>query len=308
MSRSSPIRPALLLGTAVLVISPWCPRHPRNSTRRSHSPRRPRSSASPRSSRTSACSTRPTPRTSSSPPATAVSWAPAGAGRRCCTSCSTPREALSFSTTWSPPRSGLPTARAASSSTSTGDAEQLVVTSRLYSTAPEPTVGMFIPGLTGSLAHLRSVLTSIQNGGSPPGFRTNAGVFNPGDSPVRRDLPDLRPTWVSSVDRMFPGRWARSFSTPGQRDLRGGRGPGLRIQQRRDHRRGDGRRYFSYAAVIDNATSDPIFVVRASDGPSSPTTPSRTQNFWTRTVTRTMTSTPTASTCPTVSTPRRRSP
>src|SRR5262249_35969757 len=53
-----------------------------------------------------------------------------------------------------------------------GEPGQLVVTSRLYSTAPEPTVGMFIPGVTLSAAHSQSVLTSIQNGGAFPGFRT----------------------------------------------------------------------------------------------------------------------------------------
>ena len=50
-----------------------------------------------------------------------------------------------------------------------GSGEQLVVTSRLYSTAPVPTVGMFIPGLRNNEAHARTVLTSIRNGG----FRTN---------------------------------------------------------------------------------------------------------------------------------------
>src|SRR5262245_5208893 len=45
----------------------------------------------------------------------------------------------------------------------------LVVTSRLYSTTPTPTVGMFVPGLPASAAHPASVLTSLRNGG----FRTN---------------------------------------------------------------------------------------------------------------------------------------
>ena len=61
-----------------------------------------------------------------------------------------------------------------------GSSEQLVVTSRLYSTAPEPTVGMFIPGLPNNEAHARTVLTSIRNGG----FRTNVGAYNREDAPV----------------------------------------------------------------------------------------------------------------------------
>jgi len=60
--------------------------------------------------------------------------------------------------------------------------EQVVVTSRLYSTVPAPTVGMFIPGLNASAASGFAVLTSVRNGGPGAGFRTNAGVFNPGDA------------------------------------------------------------------------------------------------------------------------------
>ena len=66
-----------------------------------------------------------------------------------------------------------------------GSSEQLVVTSRLYSTAPEPTVGMFIPGLPNSEAHPTTVLTSIRNAATSGGsFRTNVGVFNREDSAV----------------------------------------------------------------------------------------------------------------------------
>jgi len=60
----------------------------------------------------------------------------------------------------------------------------LVVSSRLYSTAPVPTVGMFVPGLPVSAARPVTVLTSIRNGGQGAGFRTNVGVFNPGDAGV----------------------------------------------------------------------------------------------------------------------------
>ena len=51
-----------------------------------------------------------------------------------------------------------------------GGGDQLVVTSRLYSTAPEATVGMFIPGLRNSEAHPTTVLTSIRNGGANAGL------------------------------------------------------------------------------------------------------------------------------------------
>src|SRR5215471_6833096 len=65
--------------------------------------------------------------------------------------------------------------------THTGSAGQLVVTSRLYSTAPEPTVGMFVPGLPLGAAFPATVLTSVRNRAVGPGagFRTNVGVYNP---------------------------------------------------------------------------------------------------------------------------------
>jgi hypothetical protein len=64
-----------------------------------------------------------------------------------------------------------------------GDPGQLVVTSRLYSTDPEPTVGMFIPGLEGSAAHSRTVLTSIQNGGAPWGSGPTSAYSTPATVP-----------------------------------------------------------------------------------------------------------------------------
>ena len=69
----------------------------------------------------------------------------------------------------------------------TGAEEQLVVTSRLYSTSPFDSVGMFIPGLDNSAAYPTTVLTSIRHDPAtnpPSGFRTNVGVFNPEDSSV----------------------------------------------------------------------------------------------------------------------------
>src|SRR4051812_12096103 len=64
------------------------------------------------------------------------------------------------------------------------DPAGIVVTSRLYSTAPTPTVGMFIPGLDASKAVALSTLTSVRTRGPGAGFRTNVGVFNPGDVPT----------------------------------------------------------------------------------------------------------------------------
>ncbi len=66
----------------------------------------------------------------------------------------------------------------------TGGPQQLVVTSRLYSTAPTPTVGMFIPGLPNSDESPTTILTSIRNRGADAGFRTNVGLFNRQDALV----------------------------------------------------------------------------------------------------------------------------
>ncbi|HSE64350.1 MAG TPA: hypothetical protein VLG15_12140, partial [Thermoanaerobaculia bacterium] len=52
------------------------------------------------------------------------------------------------------------------------------VSSRLFSTAPVPTVGMFIPGIRSSEAHTTAVLTQLANGA----FRTNLGVYNGNDA------------------------------------------------------------------------------------------------------------------------------
>ncbi|HLN93465.1 MAG TPA: hypothetical protein VK389_06355, partial [Thermoanaerobaculia bacterium] len=59
----------------------------------------------------------------------------------------------------------------------TSSGSDIRVTSRLFSTAPVPTVGMFIPGIRSSEAHTTSVLTQLSNGA----FRTNIGVHNGND-------------------------------------------------------------------------------------------------------------------------------
>ena len=180
---------------------------------------------------------------------------------------------------------------------------QLVVTSRLYSTAPTPTVGMFIPAMHVSQAHAASVLTSIRHdpAGTPGGFRTNVGMFNPGTDPVAvvftiflsgvpvgvpvsRNVAGRSGTQVSAF---FETAGAGAISTENAVIVVSATAP-----------------IFSYAAVIDNATSDPIFVVGASNGAPAPTptntttaaTATRTATAGTPTVTATSTNTPTGPT------------
>ena len=144
-----------------------------------------------------------------------------------------------------------------------GASDQLVVTSRLFSTSPTPTVGMFIPGLSNGAAHQRTILTSIRNGGSGQGFRTNVGIFNPEDSTANVTFTLQNETGASfgaGVSRAVPphsgvqvnGIFAAA-NVPGTATSNAS----IAVASDVD--------VFSYAAVIDNATTDPIFVVGAED-------------------------------------------
>ena len=155
--------------------------------------------------------------------------------------------------------------------THSGSSDQLVVTSRLFSTAPVPTVGMFIPGLPNSEQHATTVLTSIRNGGPNQGFRTNVGVYNREDSgvDVTFRIIDGGGQVGNAVTVNVAGHSGaqvnRIFEAAGQ----GGHATeNAVIVVSATHE------VFSYAAVIDNATTDPIFVVGAEDQPFQATTPS----------------------------------
>ena len=182
-----------------------------------------------------------------------------------------------------------------------GVATALVVTSRLYSTVPTPTVGMFIPAMQESEAHPTSVLTSIRHDppGTPGGFRTNVGVFNPNGrsasitfSIYEGDVPVGHPVTTSvtshsgvQVSGIFRAAGAEDVSTENALIVVSASEP-----------------VFSYAAVIDNRTSDPIFVVGAPDRfvtrtPSE--TPTLTPTGPTPTGTVTTTMTPTITVTPT---------
>jgi hypothetical protein len=133
-------------------------------------------------------------------------------------------------------------------------------TSRLYSTSPVPTVGMFVPGLKPSEAHAVSVLTSLANGA----FRTNVGLYNGNDFSVAVTIRvfdggaelgshsiALGPRSGTQVNRIFDvvGRADRTTTNA------------YAVVETGD----PAAAVFSYAAVIDNATTDPIFVVGAPD-------------------------------------------
>jgi plastocyanin len=143
-----------------------------------------------------------------------------------------------------------------------GGSDQLVVTSRLYSTEPEATVGMFIPGLKNNEAHARTILTSIRNGGPNQGFRTNVGAFNREDDAVTVTFRifDAGTQVGNAVTRPIPGHSGvqvnRIFEAAGQ---------GGHVAENAVITVEATGEIFSYAAVIDNNTTDPIFVRGAED-------------------------------------------
>ena len=143
-----------------------------------------------------------------------------------------------------------------------GGSDQLVVTSRLYSTAPTPTVGMFIPGQKNNEAHARTVLTSIRNGGPNQGFRTNVGAFNREDSGVTVTFTifDGGAQVGSAVSRTVPGHSGVQVS-----GIFGAAGQGAHVSENAVIVVEASGEVFSYAAVLDNNTTDPIFVRGAQD-------------------------------------------
>lgn len=152
-----------------------------------------------------------------------------------------------------------------------GNSGELVVTSRLFSTFPQPTVGMFIPALDNSEAHPTTVLTSIRNGGPNQGFRTNVGVFNPEDSAVDvtfRIFDETGAAIGGPITRNCPGH--SGLQVNGVFSVAGAAGTAtdnavIVVTAPTE--------IFSYAAVIDNNTTDPIFVVGAEDQPFQAFTP-----------------------------------
>jgi hypothetical protein len=123
---------------------------------------------------------------------------------------------------------------------------------------------MFIPGVRPGAAHRYGVLTQIANGGAGLGFRTNVGAFNPQDTPAAAVFAVYwEGHWVGQVERTIPARAGVQIN-----DIFGSGGinhPDLETSDAVVTVQTDGPAVFSYAAVIDNQTTDPIFVSAAAD-------------------------------------------
>jgi plastocyanin len=151
--------------------------------------------------------------------------------------------------------------------TAGGSAVDVGITSRLYSTTPTPTVGMFVPGMPTSAAGPVTFVGQIANGGAGQGFRTNAGAFNGNDAAVsaRFDVLNDRGELLGSVTRSIPAHSGTQIN-----NLFGAINRG---SQEIDDAvvvvtaTGD---VFSFAAVIDNETTDPFLVVGSEDVPAPP--------------------------------------
>ena len=150
-----------------------------------------------------------------------------------------------------------------------GSEDQLVVTSRLYSTAPVPTVGMFIPGLESSQAHPTTVLTSIRNAGPVQGFRTNVGFFNSNDATasVTFQIFDSGAPVGNPMTQAVPAHSGWQFN-----GIFALAHVGTLVTDSAVIVATATQPVFTYAAVIDNNTTDPIFVIGAPDQPAQPIT------------------------------------
>jgi hypothetical protein len=186
-----------------------------------------------------------------------------------------------------------------------GKVESLLVTSRLYSTSPTPTVGMLIPGLSAVGAMSNSVLTSIRNLGPGAGYRTNVGVFNPEETAVDVTFRILDESSVvgnpvqTTVEPHSGVQLNGIFTQCGVGDLDTARGTVMVNAS---------GRVFSYGVVIDNNTSDPYLVLGTEDLPpraiSAVPTATRTPTVSGPSATPTPTQpAPTASSTPTTAPP-----
>jgi plastocyanin len=155
---------------------------------------------------------------------------------------------------------------------------QLVVTSRLYSTKPQNSVGMFIPGLRGDRAFAASVLTSVRHdpiNGIVAGFRTNAGAFNSGDVDASAEFvifnagEQVTPPIVRTVPAHSGVQINGIFEAGGRANLATANATIVVTAN---------VPIFAYAAVIDNRTADPIFVQGAPNQALGAVTPTPTQS------------------------------
>jgi photosystem II stability/assembly factor-like uncharacterized protein len=137
-------------------------------------------------------------------------------------------------------------------------AELVVVTSRLYTPdRSAPTVGMFVPGLALSEAHVTSVLTSLSHDSF---FRTNVGVYNLNDVGQRLTFQFFSASGglLGEIIDFVGPRQSRQINDPEIFDRIAVAGD---VSDFYAIVTGDGvHPLHAYASVIDRHSQDPIFV------------------------------------------------
>ncbi|MEP6994799.1 MAG: hypothetical protein ABI968_09785, partial [Acidobacteriota bacterium] len=147
-----------------------------------------------------------------------------------------------------------------------------VVTSRLYTPShPDPTVGMFVPGLGPGDAAPAAVLTSLSYSADPTkGFRVNVGAFNRADAArtVTFRLFSAAGEPLGQTAQTLLGHEALQLN-----DIFGMLGVHTDVLGAYCLVDADGfGALYPYAAVIDNQSQDPIFVTGQND-PEPPAVP-----------------------------------
>jgi plastocyanin len=123
---------------------------------------------------------------------------------------------------------------------------------------------LFIPGAASSAAHPLTFLEQIANAGPGKGFRTNTGAFNAGDTGITATFSVFNGgALLGSQERQIPPHSGvqinNIFNAIDQASVATDNAVILVTAS------GD---LFTYAAVIDNNTSDPSFVAGAEDKPA----------------------------------------
>ena len=143
----------------------------------------------------------------------------------------------------------------------TGD--PVVVTSRLYTpTTPAPTVGMFVPGLDPAAASPTQIVLLLSHSADPgAGSRTNIGVWNPNDEELDATFSFFHPdgTELGQLVRHLAALGALQINDADIFEALGVTGD---VESFYAVIEGDGVAPIqAYAAVIDNLSQDPFFVV-----------------------------------------------
>lgn len=148
------------------------------------------------------------------------------------------------------------------------DLGPVTASSRTYTPSlPAPTFGTSVPALAASEARTATLFPGLGNNGGDlgSGFRTNAGAYNPTDTPAHVTMSlftaagalgtpvtfDLAPREARQINDIFGAANASSTVTTGAY-LVVASAPGV----------------FSYAIVIDNQSGDSVFVPGSADEPA----------------------------------------